>query len=96
MRAIKIELNSISIRDIADELETLQNEVGGYIETITLPDGAVMIVDEEGLLKNYPLNEYASLVCDGAIHGPALICGRNGDRLADVPEQYLTLLELGE
>ena len=48
------------------------------------------------MLKNYPLNENASAVAGFAIGGIALIFGRDGDRLADVPSWYLPLLELGE
>lgn len=96
MRGIRIEPTSVTIHDYADELETLQNEVGGKIDMITLPDGGVMIVDRDYMLKNYPLNENASAVAGFAVGGIALIFGRDGDRLTDVPEWYLPLLELGE
>lgn len=96
MRAIRIEPASVTIHDYADELETLKNEVGGAIDMITLPDGGVMIVDRDFVLKGYPLNENASAVAGMAIGGIALIFGRDGDRLTDVPEWYLPLLELGE
>ena len=36
---------------IPNTLEALQDAVGGYIETVTLFEGVVMIVDEEGRLK---------------------------------------------
>ena len=36
---------------IENTLEGLQKEVDGYIETITIFDGIVLICDEEGLLK---------------------------------------------
>lgn len=96
MRGIRIEPTSVTIHDYADELETLQNEVGGKIDMLTLPDGGVMIVDRDFLLKDYPLNENASAVAGMTIGGIALIFGRDGDRLADVPSWYLPLLELGE
>ena len=96
MRGIRIEPASVTIHDYADELETLKNEVGGAIDMITLPDGGVMIVDRDFVLKNYPLNETASAVAGMAIGGIALIFGRDGDRLTDVPAWYLPLLELGE
>lgn len=62
MRGIRIEPTSVTIHDYAYELETLKNEVGGEIDMITLPDGGVMIVDRDFVLKNYPLNENASAV----------------------------------
>lgn len=96
MRGIRIEPNSVTIHDYAGDQETLQNEVGGAIDVIMLPDGGVMIVDRDYMLKGYPLNENASAVAGFAIGGIALIFGRDGDRLADVPSWYLPLLELGE
>ena len=36
---------------ISNTLENLQRTVGGHIETISLPGGAVIICDEEGRLK---------------------------------------------
>ena len=96
MRGIRIEPSSVTIHDYEDDHETLKNEVGGAIDMITLPDGGVMIVDRDFVLKGYPLNENASAVAGMAIGGIALIFGRDGDRLADVPGWYLPLLELGE
>lgn len=96
MRGIRIEPSSVTIHDYAPELETLKNEVGGKIDMITLPDGGVMIVDRDYVLKKRPMNENASAVAGFAIGGIALIFGRDGDRLADVPSWYLPLLELGE
>lgn len=37
-------------------LEDLQKAVGGYIEAVTLPNGKVMVVNEEGLLNDLPIN----------------------------------------
>ena len=57
MRAMRIQPNSqIDIIDIdgssvEDELHALQDAVGGYIETIRMKDGGIMIVDEEGVLS---------------------------------------------
>lgn len=96
MRGLRIEPSSVTIHDYADELGTLKNEVGGAIDMITLPDGGVMIVDRDYVLKNYRLNENASAVAGFAIGGIALIFERDGDRLADVPSWYLPLLELEE
>ena len=96
MRGIRIEPSSVTIHDYADDHETLKNEVGGEIDMITLPDGGVMIVDRDYVLKKRPLNENASAVAGFAVGGIALIFGRDGDRLADVPSWYLPLLELGE
>ena len=51
MKALKVEGRSITETDIPNTLEALQAAVDGYIETLQLvPDRAVMIVNEEGLL----------------------------------------------
>ena len=41
---------------ISDTLANLQRNVGGYIETVTFPDGLVVICNEEGKLRNLPEN----------------------------------------
>ena len=94
MRELKIETNSISVIDIDNELHALQDAVGGYIETIGLKDGGVMIVDEEGMLKQYPRNDIASIISRHHIYGVALIVGADGDEFDDVPDQYLCWLKL--
>lgn len=89
MRALKINLNSITIVDIENKLRALQQAVGGYIETIRLKDGGVMIVDEEGIMKQYPHNDFASYISGHHIYGTALIVGERGDEFDDVPQQYV-------
>jgi hypothetical protein len=88
--------NSITIVDVENDLRALQQAVGGRIETVGLRDGGVMIVDEKGILKQYPHNDTASYISGRHIYGTALIVGADGDEFDDVPEQYLPLLKLGE
>ena len=99
MRAMKLELNSISVIDLDSssvnaELKAMQQAVGGHIETVRLKDGGIMIVDEEGLLKQYPRNDLASIICGHHVYGTALIVGVDGEEFDDVPQQYLPLLGL--
>ena len=107
MKALKIENRKVTLTDIAngtpdEELHALQTAVGGYIETVTLAEDAVMIVDEEGLLKCLNQNALASLVARRQIVGTAVIVGLNvnadGERVfCDCPERYVTnLLALGK
>jgi hypothetical protein len=42
------------------ELETLQKAVGGYIEMVAAHNGNVIILDEEGKIKNKPINAEAT------------------------------------
>jgi len=92
IRAMKLDLNSISIVDVENDLHALQNAVGGHIETVGLKDGGVMIVDEEGMLKQYPHNDLASYISGRHIYGTALIVGVDGEEFDDVPEQYYVWL----
>ena len=69
MKTLKITTdNKISIIDVdLDNYRALQQEIGGYIETVhtqimydyfRVP--VLMLVDEEGLIKNLPANAVAS------------------------------------
>lgn len=46
------------------KLDELQRFVGGYIERVKTRDGRDMWVNEEGLLRNLPVNEVATLLID--------------------------------
>ena len=50
------------IKDSKDEpnLKEAQEFVGGYVEGITFPNGDYLIINEEGKLKNLPLNVEAT------------------------------------
>ena len=97
MRAMKLEPNKLPcIVDIDNDLHALQQAVGGRIETVGLKDGGVMIVDEEGLLKQYSRNDLASIISGRHIYGTALIVGADGDDFDDVSGDYFVYLELNE
>lgn len=42
------------------DLKSAQQAVGGYIERVSLPNGNFLLVDEEGLLKQLPINVEAT------------------------------------
>ena len=87
MKALLINNRSVEEIEIENTLEALQKEVGGYIETVTLVRGyAVMIVNEEGLLRGIPSNLTASAVAARKIVGPALVVGVDGEEFADIPK----------
>ena len=57
MKAIIKEVgNQPKVEDIKNELETLQNLVGGYIEVVSMGGGVGLIVNEEGKLNGLPTN----------------------------------------
>lgn len=68
--------------DIPNRLKSLQDLVGGYIETVGFASDATFIVDEEGRLKGKEPNEtglYMNFV------GTVLIVGVDGEEFCDVP-----------
>jgi hypothetical protein len=57
------------------ELEPLQKAVGGYIEIMTSPDEAwVMIMNDEGRMMQLPPNFKASDIAGRMIVGDVIVC----------------------
>lgn len=87
MKALRINNRGVEKVEIENTLEALQKAVDGYIETVTLIGGyAVMIVNEEGLLRGMPSNLTASAIAARKIVGPALVVGVDGEEFADIPK----------
>ena len=77
---------SWEVIEIADTLEDIQGEIGGYIETVTLADDVVILCDEEGRLKDLPDNcEIGGVMFVGTI----LIVGIDGDGFGSCPEDVI-------
>ena len=86
MKALKIEGCTVVPVNIENTLDALQAAVDGYIEAVTLiPGKAVMIVNEEGLLRGMAPNPIASNVANTQIVGPAVVVGVDGDEFTDIP-----------
>lgn len=77
MKTLKITTdNKISIIDLDFDYESLKEEVGGYFETVKTQKlwdyfkaKVVMIVDEEGLIKELPANLLGCYFYDTDKHG---------------------------
>lgn len=94
MKALKLEGRSVSEIEIENTLEALQAAVNGYIETIGIvPGEAVMIVNEEGRLRDMTPNPIASAFAGIDIVGPALIVGVDEDDFTDVPDDAADALK---
>ena len=76
---------------IPNTLKALQEAVGGYIETVTLDNGVVLICNEEGKLRDMPYNftvrrmVHTFLPVSNPIFGTVIACGADGDEFADIP-----------
>ena len=51
-----------TIEDEQPSLEKAQKLVGGLVELVTLTSGDQLLINEEGLLKNLPVNEHATYI----------------------------------
>ena len=80
------------IIEVENTLEALQQEVGGYIETVSIAD-VVIICNEEGRLCGLPYNcRFVGVDFVGTI----LVVGRNKDEFCDVPEADFLMYHLRE
>ena len=80
------------IIEVENTLEALQQEVGGYIETLSIAD-VVIICNEEGRLCGLPYNcRFVGVDFVGTI----LVVGRNKDEFCDVPEADFLMCHLRE
>ena len=79
---------------IPNDLRTIQQLIDGYIEPHRLTDGLVMIIDEEGKLKNKQPNFFVAAL-DDIIVGNAIFCGENevGDDFDSIQDGDLTILQ---
>ena len=74
--------------DIENTLAALQNEVGGYIETVSIAN-VVIICNEEGRLRGLPYNcRFIGVDFVGTI----LMVSRDKDEFCDVPTEIIDRL----
>jgi len=100
---IKEPNKEIEERTVADNLKNWQQIVGGYIETIPFPNvkNVIIVLNEEGKLKNLPCNFYIPDYCD-MIVGNVAIVARKGSAFASLSDEqtkavkkYIKSLEKG-
>ena len=97
MKAIRLTNEKGELIDIANDLGALQSEVEGLIQPIMLGNKIAMIVNEEGKLRDYAVNEPATDIfqhyiyySDDFIVGTALIVGVDGEEFTDLSERQIT------
>jgi len=79
IRVLKVEPGLLpAVKEIGNDLDSLQAEVGGLIECISFPNGCVVVCNEEGKLTGMQPNRRlgADIIC-----GPFFVCDttRSGD-----------------
>jgi len=78
---------------VSDSLENLQKTVGGYIGTVTLDNGVVLICNE-GAIRQPPYNftlrrmVHTFLPVSNPIFGTVIACGGDGGKFADIPIDF--------
>lgn len=76
-------------RIIKNELKTLQEMVGGYIEVDRIMPGVLAIVNEEGVMLDLPKNRHIKRRC---YFGNAIFCGEAGEEFDDLDTDGLSKL----
>lgn len=69
--------------EVDNTLEALQEQVGGYIETVTFRADACVLCNEEGAIHHLPYN---TTICRVDFLGPVLIVGVKGEEFTDLTE----------
>lgn len=73
---------------ISNTLENLQRTVGGHIETVTIGEYLVLIVDEEGRIKD---KEWCCNICGIDLYGTVIMCGIDGEEFGNLPVDWKDL-----
>ena len=84
----------ITGESISEQNDSIYGFLGGYFDCVRLSDDAMMLVDEEGLLKGLPVNATAMMISGyPMLVGVALIVGlmptEDGDVFTDCPQRFI-------
>ena len=103
MKTVKVTTdNKISIIDVDfDDFRSIQQAIGGHFETVhtqLMADyfedpSVIMLVDEEGLIEDLPLNPVGSALYLGIIAGDLIFARSQGEDIVS-PENAETLKNL--
>lgn len=76
---------------IPNELHIFQQLVDGYIEVVTMQNGLVAIVNEDG--KLWGMKPSGLTYKGDPLVGNVILCGVDGDQFTDVPEDIATVVD---
>lgn len=68
-----IETTGVKTLKPSPSFKEAQGYVGGYVETVSIPGGAVLLVNEDGIAKQLPFNVAASAIARRPIVGTAIL-----------------------
>lgn len=79
-------------RTVTNKLATFQKVVGGHIETVTLAENIVLVVNEDGIPLGLPYN---CNMFGHTIYGTLMLVGTEGEDFCSLPYE-IELSERGE
>ena len=92
MKVYKLEPNKAGyVKEIDNTLEVLQKEIGGYIQVCYIDNGLIAIVDEEGKLKDLPMNAYIPNY--GVINGNIVFARDDGEDFTSLTDEDIEMLK---
>ena len=95
MKALKIDIGGGLMLQPDATFESMAADIGGYIEPVRIPDtNALLLVDEDGLMKRVDVNPVASALVGRQIVGVAFLVGDGPDDFTDVPDDAVHSAEL--
>ena len=75
-----------AVKVIDGSLESMQDIVGGYIETFHIAQNVLCVVNEEGLVRDLPFNFTAPPFF---VYGTAFFCGQQGEDMVGLDEGWI-------
>lgn len=92
LRILRVEPGKAPVEKIiGSDLKSLQDEVGGYIETVYIDHNVILVCNEEGKLNGMEMNRRLG---DDIICGPFFLVGDDGEGdFASLSDGQITALK---
>ena len=82
MTIITTEFKAIEDKNDEPTLEDAQAFVEGWVEPVGLPNGDLLLINEEGLMRGFDINNKATIIANTTIVGNAMLIKK--DALKDM------------
>ena len=90
IKILKIEVGSSPIvKEITNDLKSLQAEVGGLIQPLNIGRDCMIVLNEEGKINGMKPNRW--LGDDDIICGPFFICGDDGENFTSLTDEQIAI-----